>query len=70
MIASLITLVIYLIIIGLIFYVIWWALSQVPMPEPFGTICRVLVVLIAVLVCVSLLLGMVPGGGLPRLTFR
>mgnify|MGYP001559600035 CR=1 FL=1 len=70
MIASLVTLVIYLIIIGLIFYVIWWALGQVPLPEPFGTIARVLVVLIAVLICVTLLLQMVPGGGFPKLTFR
>lgn len=63
MIASVITLVIYIIIIGLIFYVLWWALSQVPLPEPFGTVVRVLLVLVAVLICVYLLLGLVPSGG-------
>lgn len=64
MVGTLISLVIYLIIIGLIFYVLWWALSQMPLPEPFGTVARVLLVLVAVLIVVYLLLGLVPSGGL------
>ena len=70
MIASAVTLLIYIIILGLIFYCVWWALAQIALPEPFGTIARVLVVLVALLICVSLLLGLVPSGGLPKLTFR
>lgn len=70
MLSQLITLVIYLIIAGLIFYVLYWAISQVPLPEPFNTVARVALVLIAVLIACYLLLGLIPGGGirLGRLT--
>lgn len=67
MIASLVTLLIYLVIAGLIFWAIWWALSQLPIPEPFATAIRVVVVLVAVLIVVYALLGIVPG---PHLALR
>lgn len=62
MIGTLISLVIYVIIIGLIFWILWWALSQLPIPEPFNTVARVLLALAAVLIVIYLLLGLVPAG--------
>lgn len=50
--------VIYLVIIGLIFWVIWWALGQFAIPEPFNKVARVIVVLLAVVVVLNILLGL------------
>jgi hypothetical protein len=55
---GLVHLLIVLIIIGLIFSVLWWAITQIPMPPPYATVVRVLFVLIIVLVLLSILLPM------------
>jgi hypothetical protein len=54
--ASLIRLVIVLIIIGVIMYVLWWAISQIPMPQPFAVAVRVIFVLVCVLIVLAYLL--------------
>jgi len=54
--SALINLLIWLIIIGLIFSVIWWALSQIPIAEPFNKVIRVLLVLIAAILIINVLL--------------
>jgi hypothetical protein len=61
MLTTLVTLVVYLVIIGLIFYGLGLVLSQIPLPDPFATVIRVLMVLIALLIVVYLLLGIIPG---------
>lgn len=65
MIEALIYIVITLIILG----VIWWAVTQllplIPLPEPFGRIVYVLLVVIMVLVVVYILAGLL--GVVPRL---
>jgi heme A synthase len=53
---GLIHLLIVLIVLGLIFFIVWWAISQIPMPEPIATVVRVLFVLIIVLILLGLLL--------------
>ncbi len=63
MIESLIGIVVYLLIIGVIFYVIWWAIGAIGPPEPIGKVIRVVVVLILVLVLLHFLLGLF--GALP-----
>lgn len=65
MVSSLITLVIYIIVIGLIMWLLVWALDQVPMPEPFKSVARVLIIVIGVLILCFMLLGLV--GEAPRL---
>lgn len=64
MIESLVTLVIYLIIAGLIFWLAQWALAQLPIAEPFATVIRVVLIIVALLIVVYALLGLVPGGHL------
>jgi hypothetical protein len=61
---SLISLLITVIIIGLVFYLVWWAISKIPLPDPFGVVVQVILALIAVLVLLGLLFG---GVSIPHL---
>ena len=56
MIPALIHILIVVIILGLIFYLIWWALSYLPLPEPFAAIARFIVILVFALILIYLLL--------------
>jgi hypothetical protein len=61
---GLIGLLITIILIGLIFYILWWALSQIPLPEPFSVIVRVILVLVMAIIAIWLVLqlGAAVGG--------
>jgi hypothetical protein len=65
MIAALINLLVYLIIVG----VIWWAVTQIlpliPLPEPIARVVRVILIVILVLIVVYALLGLLPAGQSP-----
>lgn len=54
---SLLPMLITLLIIGMIFAVIWWGITQIPLPTPFAMIARVIFVLAVVIVLISLLTG-------------
>lgn len=54
---TLIHVLIYLVVWGLILYVCWWAIGRVGLPEPFAKIATVVLVLITVVVLLNLLLG-------------
>ena len=54
---SLITLLIYILILGLIFGLVYWIIGQVPLPEPFGMIARVIVGVIFIIVLLSMVFG-------------
>ena len=60
MIGALITLVVYLVIAGLI----WWAataiIAAIPMPEPIRTVVRVIMIVIVCLICLYALLSLLP----------
>ena len=56
---GLMSMLIYLVVIGLIFWCIWWALSYFAIPEPFNKIIRVVVGLVALIIVINLLLGLV-----------
>ena len=58
-IAGLIHLLIWLIVIGLIFWLLYWLIGQVGLPEPFRKVALVILAIIVVLVLVNLLLGIV-----------
>ena len=55
-----ITLIVYLIVLGLLY----WLVSLIPLPAPFGQLVQVLFVILAVLVVLSAF-GII-GGGLPH----
>jgi len=56
---SIIALLISLIIWGLIFYVLWWALARIALPEPFNKVATVILVVAAVVILIGLLTGQV-----------
>lgn len=67
MIAALINLVIYLIIIGVIYWAVTTILGLIPLPEPIAQVIRVILIVILVLIVVYALLGLV--GHVPSLRF-
>jgi hypothetical protein len=53
--------VVYLIVAGLIFGLLFWLVSYVGMPQPFDKVARVVLAVLAVLVLIGLLLSLVTG---------
>ncbi len=53
---GLISVLVWLVVTGLIFYLLWWLISYVGLPDPFNKIARVLLACAAVLVCINVLL--------------
>jgi hypothetical protein len=53
---SLITLLIYLLVLVIVFALVWWVLTQVTLPAPIGQFVRVIVVVIFALILIGLLL--------------
>jgi hypothetical protein len=64
-----IELLIQMVILGLIFWVIWWFIGYVGIPEPFNKVLRVVVGLVALILVINILLGLT-GSGLPVLNLR
>lgn len=65
--SALFQLLLVLIVGGLILYVIWWGLGKIGLPEPFGKIATVVVVLVTVIFLVNILLSLI---GHPLITWR
>lgn len=55
----LVHLLIWILVIGLVFYLAYWAISQVPMPPPFAVAARVILAIIAILILLQLILPLV-----------
>jgi hypothetical protein len=62
---NLISLLIVVIVLGLVFYLLYWLIGQLPLPAPFRTVAVVILTLIAVVMLLSLLFG---GISIPRLS--
>lgn len=60
MIGTLISIVIYLIIAGLIWWAVTTIIGVVPIPEPIKTVVHVLMVVILVLIVIYALLPLIP----------
>lgn len=59
-----IDLLVYLAVFVIVVVLIWWLLSQLPLPEPIGRIITIVLVVIAALILISLLLQFA-GGSFP-----
>lgn len=65
---SLISLIVYLAVIGLVAYLATYVLGQFPPPDPLGRVLRVAIIVVAVLLVIYVLLGAFGlGSGLPVL---
>jgi hypothetical protein len=60
-ISAAVTVVLYLIIAGLIFGLLWWLIGYCGVPEPFNKVARVILAVLAVFVCIGILLSLVSG---------
>lgn len=58
----LISLIVYLVVFGLI----WWLVSMLPLPGPVAQIVRVLFIILLILIVLSVF-GIIPGHYLPKL---
>lgn len=69
MIGMLITLVIYIIVLGLVLWLLQYVVNSLPMFAPFRQIANVIIMVIGVIALIVLLLSLVGDGGvrLPRL---
>ena len=63
------TLVVYLIIIALIYWVVTYALNNLPLPAPIKQFGSVIVTIVLVVVVVMMLLQLLQGG-MPHLSLR
>lgn len=55
-----IDLLIHLLIVCVVLGLVFWILQQIPLAEPWGRIVRVVAVVVAALIVLSMLLGLVP----------
>ncbi len=58
---------VWLIVIGLIAWLLWWLVAYIGLPEPFNKVARVLIAVVAVLILINFLLGL---AGSPIVSFR
>lgn len=65
--SSLIQVLVYIIVIGAVFGVLWWLIGYVGLPEPFNKVARVILAVVAALFLINLLLGLV---GTPIIRWR
>lgn len=71
MIGALLTLIVYALVLGLIYWLADYLLGVFPLPDPAGRVVRAALVIISVLVLIGLLLDMVGvATGLPRFSWR
>lgn len=57
--SALVSLVVWIIVIGAIFGLLWWLVGFAGIPEPFNKFARVAIAVVAVLLLINLLLGLV-----------
>jgi len=55
---GLLSLLITLVIGGLIFWLLFWFISYVGIPEPFNKVARVIIALVALVFLINVLLGL------------
>lgn len=49
-----------LVIWGLIFWLLWWGIGQIAIPEPWNKVITVIVVLATIIIIIGLLIGNIP----------
>jgi len=64
---GLVGLLVTIIVLGLVFYLLWWLVGYIGLPAPFDKVARVLIGLFAVILIIGLLFG---GINVPVLRIR
>jgi len=58
---TVVSVIVYLIVAGLIFYLLFWLIGYIGLPAPFDKVARVILAIAAVLVIISILLSLTGG---------
>ena len=56
-----VTVIVYLLVAGLVFYLLMWLVNYINPPEPFKKVATVVLAVLAVLVAIGILLSLVGG---------
>ena len=56
--SALIQCVLFIIIAGLVFSLLWWLVNYIGLPEPFAKVARVVLAIAAVFVLIAVLMGL------------
>ena len=56
--SGILSLLVTLVLAGLIFWLVWWFINYIALPEPFNKVARVLIGLAALVFLMDLLLGL------------
>jgi hypothetical protein len=59
---GLVNLLIWLIGMGIIFYLLWWLIAYIALPEPFAKVARVILAFVAVIILIDLILSLTGNG--------
>lgn len=59
MIISLITLLIYILVIGIVLWLALYVIQQIPLPPPFAQVARVIIIVVGCLILILLLLNFI-----------
>lgn len=59
--SGLLGLLITIIVVGLVFYLLYWLLGQIGLPEPFNKVALVILALVAVVFLIDVVMG-ISGG--------
>lgn len=51
--------VLILIVLGIIFWLLWWLVDYVGLPQPFNKVVKVILAVAAVIVIINVLLGLI-----------
>ncbi len=65
-ISAAVTVLMYIIVAGLIFGLLWWLLGYVGLPEPFNKVAHVVLAVLAVFVLIGIILSIMGGQQLFR----
>jgi hypothetical protein len=61
-----VTIIVYLVVAGIVFWLLWWLVNYISPPEPFKKIANVILAILAVLVIIGILLSVAGGQPLFR----
>ena len=56
--AAVVSAILYLVVLGLVFWLLWWLIEYCGIPEPFHKVAKVLLAVLAVAVICNVLLGL------------
>ena len=66
---DLLNVLIWIVVVGAIFGLLWWLIDYLGLPAPFHKIAKVIIAVVAVIILVNFLLGIV-GVSTPSLKLR